>query len=849
LPSPEVAPENGLFFLVNSSQGQAGFSRRADLPSGRAERFGLEAIRAPVGVHCGHARRGQAGQMPPDLLRGKAEQIGEFHGRPGTHGERASHGQAFGIREDPQDLLRGRLGLSRGHDRGSLANAMDPTVVWLVPHTHWDREWYLPFEGFLARLVEMMDGLIELMDREPRFAHFHLDGQAAMIDDYLTVRPQRESDIRRLAGEGRLSVGPWFTQMDEFLVSGESLIRNLEWGLARSRQLGAQPPSAGYLPDQFGHVGQMPQILRAFGIGRAVVWRGVPSTIDRTAFWWEAPDGSRVLTEYLAFGYGLGLRLGQARDEDSLAEELRRTVDLLRPISPRDRLLVTVGSDHEGPAAKLPPMLEAAGHRAGVRARIGSIAEYLGDDEPGDLPSWRGELRSAARAHLLPGVYSTRIHQKQQRARVEALLERYAEPLAALVPGFTWPEEALKHAWRLLLWNGAHDSVCGCSVDEVARAVDERYAEAEAIAGEISHDALVALAARMSRPGWMYFNPSPFERFGVPGLGWRVEPDLPFHPPAKLRVVNDRVVAGDLRLRLVDEGDVGDLYSFCPTPEAPPREPATYRAVATASLSTDSPREADGDMVATFDDDLRVDLGGQQRPDGSELWVGVRIVNDRPDHRLRLHVALPERPDGSVAVSPFEVIRRPLASEGGTENPSPTWPTRGAVLAGGLGVFGEGVFEYEVIPDPPELAITLLRCVGTISRPQIATRAWSAGPDIGTPAAQMLGGHSVHLWFERGLRPEDLPSAWERYALALRAVPADGGGKLPGSGSLLEIEGAELSSVRRVDEELEVRIWNPSKEQRESVVGGRTISLGPARIETVRFSDEEQRRGLGEPGW
>ncbi|MGH2573565.1 MAG: hypothetical protein ACRDGU_08840 [Actinomycetota bacterium] len=714
---------------------------------------------------------------------------------------------------------------------------MDPTVVWLVPHTHWDREWYLPFEGFLARLVEMMDGLIELMDREPRFAHFHLDGQAAMIDDYLAVRPQREADIRRLAGEGRLSVGPWFTQMDEFLVSGESLIRNLEWGLARSRQLGAQPPSAGYLPDQFGHVGQMPQILRAFGIGRAVVWRGVPSAVDRTAFWWEAPDGSRVLTEYLAFGYGLGLRLGQAQDEESLAGELRRTVDLLKPISPRDRLLVTVGSDHEGPAAKLPPMLEAAGHRAGVRARIGSIAEYLGDDEPGDLPSWRGELRSAARAHLLPGVYSTRIHQKQHRARVEALLERYAEPLAALVPGFRWPEEALNHAWRLLLWNGAHDSVCGCSVDEVARAVDERYAEAEAIGGEIMLDALKTLASRMSQPGWMYFNPSPFERFGVPGLGWQVNPHLRLHPPARLRIANGHIVTneyGGVRVRLVDEGDLGDLYNFCPSDVAPAMEP--LRLIAD-----------DRAVTASFDG-VQVELLADAGPELSSLRLEGRILNERPDHRLRLHVSLDQAPVGSAALAPFEVVRRPLAGEGGAESPSGTWPALGAVLAGGVAVLAEGVFEYEVVPDPPELAVTLLRCVGTISRPQIATRAWAAGPDIATPNAQMLGEHRFSLAIQRGLRPEQLVAEWERAMLFIRVVSAPGGGDLPSRASLLQVIGAELSSVRRVRGDVEVRIWNPSKERREAVVGGRTISLGPARIETVRLSDEEQRRGLGEPG-
>src|SRR2546427_4322661 len=139
-----------------------------------------------------------------------------------------------------------------------------PPSIVLVPHTHWDREWYQPFAEFRERLVQMMDGLIETLDSDPGFRHFHLDGQVAMVDDYLDVRPEREPDIRRLAGAARISLGPWYTQMDEFLVSGESLIRNLETGLRRARELGGGL-MVGSLPDQFGHSGQMPQILRNGG--------------------------------------------------------------------------------------------------------------------------------------------------------------------------------------------------------------------------------------------------------------------------------------------------------------------------------------------------------------------------------------------------------------------------------------------------------------------------------------------------------------------------------------------------------------------------------------------------------
>src|SRR5438093_2043239 len=290
---------------------------------------------------------------------------------------------------------------------------MIPKRVTLVPHTHWDREWYEPFEVFLERLVAMMDGLLDLL--EAGFPHFHLDGQVAMIDDYLDVRPEQEPRVRALVEAGKLSAGPWYTQMDEFLVSGESLVRNLEWGLRRAEQLGG-PLRAGYLPDQFGHVGQMPQILGRAGLDRAVVWRGVPREIDRTSFWWEAPDGSRVLTEYLPFGYSIGMHIRYRRDPAELARALRDATSWLRPMSVRETYLVTAGSDHHGPDATLPARLRGIEEiDPDLRVGIGSIGEHVSPSLDGDIPVWHGELRAAARAHLLPGVYSNRVDQKLER--------------------------------------------------------------------------------------------------------------------------------------------------------------------------------------------------------------------------------------------------------------------------------------------------------------------------------------------------------------------------------------------------------------------------------------------------
>jgi mannosylglycerate hydrolase len=166
----------------------------------------------------------------------------------------------------------------------------DPVRVTLVPHTHWDREWYEPFSVFVERLVYMMDTLLDLCAEG--YPHFHLDGQTAMIDDYLGRRPERADELARYVRAGQLSAGPWVTQMDEFLVSGESHVRNLRMGLERARELG-DDPIVGYLPDQFGHIGQMPRILRAAGLGWSMVWRGVPRAIDRSTFRWQSSGGEQ----------------------------------------------------------------------------------------------------------------------------------------------------------------------------------------------------------------------------------------------------------------------------------------------------------------------------------------------------------------------------------------------------------------------------------------------------------------------------------------------------------------------------------------------------------------------------
>ena len=198
--------------------------------------------------------------------------------------------------------------------------------IVIVPHTHWDREWYKSYQDFRLALVELIDNLLPLLEQDASYPHFMLDGQMAVVDDYLEVRPEAEERLRALAAAGRLSMGPWYILMDEFLASGETIVRNLQMGIERGAAFGGVM-DVGYLPDMFGHIAQMPQILRLAGFDDAVVWRGVPSQVTRNAFVWEAPDGSAVRTEYLPVGYSNGAAL-----PDDAKALVRRTADHLNEV-------------------------------------------------------------------------------------------------------------------------------------------------------------------------------------------------------------------------------------------------------------------------------------------------------------------------------------------------------------------------------------------------------------------------------------------------------------------------------------------------------------------------------------
>ena len=411
------------------------------------------------------------------------------------------------------------------------------TAVGIVPHTHWDREWYAPFQQYRVQLVHLVDDLLELLEADPSFTRFLLDGQTAVVDDYLAVRPDAAPRLAALATAGRLQVGPWMILMDEFMVSGETTIRNLQHGLARAEALGGDAAMrVGYLPDMFGHIAQMPQILRLAGLEHAVVWRGVPSDVTRTAFWWRAPDGSEVRAEYLYGSYSNGRDI-PADPARLVARARGYEAELGRAALPGGGMLLMNGSDHLPPQPWLGRVVaEANALQDDFRFTVTSLGEYVREQPVDGLTTWCGELRSGARANVLMGVASNRVDVHQAAARAERSLERVAEPLSALfLPPAQYPAALLEVGWRQLILNSAHDSSCACSADEVVEAVRVRYQEARHVGDALTRDALRRLATTIDAPpsSTIVVNSTARPRGGL------VEVPLPGTGPVHLVAIDD----------------------------------------------------------------------------------------------------------------------------------------------------------------------------------------------------------------------------------------------------------------------------------------------------------------------
>ena len=354
----------------------------------------------------------------------------------------------------------------------------------IVSHTHWDRAWYLPFEKFRYRLIKMIDRLIDLLSQNTEYQCFVLDGQTILLDDYLEIKPENAAKLKQLIEQGKLKIGPWYILPDLFLVSGESIIRNLQIGHAMTDEWGGKM-KVGYVPDPFGHIAQLPQILKGFSINDFMFMRGMPEEVlekETLLFNWVAPNGSTVRSYYMIDGYLNASNLGYSKDigrydlsepqVELASEKIEKATAQMASYYPDNLFLLSNGMDHMPEQPELPKMLHSIdSEKKSLAITHGSFSDFteLLPEVPDEF-SYSGNLIGNPNHPILLSVYSTRSYLKQLNQRAQGMLEKYAEPISVLtstLSSSTIPHEIFAYSWKKLLKNHPHDDICGCSEDGV----------------------------------------------------------------------------------------------------------------------------------------------------------------------------------------------------------------------------------------------------------------------------------------------------------------------------------------------------------------------------------------------
>ncbi|HAQ4401785.1 TPA: alpha-mannosidase [Enterococcus faecium] len=392
--------------------------------------------------------------------------------------------------------------------------------VYIISHSHWDREWYMAYEQHHMRLIELIDDLLELFEVDPSFNSFHLDGQTIILDDYLQVRPEKRQAIQQAINEGKLRIGPFYILQDDFLISSESNVRNMLIGMEESRKWGT-PVMLGYFPDTFGNMGQTPQLMKQAGISAAAFGRGVkPIGFDNqvleaenyssqySEMWWKGPDQTAIFGLLFANWYSNGNEI-PVEKAAALAFWKQKLADAEQYAS-TNHLLMMNGVDHQPVQKDISKAIHLANELFPdyefIHSNFTDYLEAVQKDVPEDLGSVEGELTSQETDgwYTLANTASARVYLKQWNTKVQRQLENITEPLATMayeVSG-NYPHDQLDYAWKTLMQNHPHDSICGCSVDSVHREMIPRFEKADEVGKYLAQDSLEQLTAAIDTTGF-----------------------------------------------------------------------------------------------------------------------------------------------------------------------------------------------------------------------------------------------------------------------------------------------------------------------------------------------------------
>ncbi|MFO7662303.1 MAG: glycoside hydrolase family 38 C-terminal domain-containing protein [Chloroflexota bacterium] len=849
-----------------------------------------------------------------------------------------------------------------------------PTKIHLITHNHWDREWIFSAKYANRWLPTFFNNLLARLAADPDY-RFVLDGQTAIIEDYLAQLPPNEAaartrDIRRYASRGQLQIGPAYLQPDWSLVSGESLVRNLLIGDRMARAYGPVM-KVGWLLDNFGQIAQAPQIFSGFGIKGAFVWRGIEMPPDemKTEFWWEAPDGSRILGIYLLDSYRNAMALAMTRE--IARERILSHSTLLRRFAATPNVLLMNGYEQVPEPDDVLPIIDEANETLGpewtaVQSTPPEYLQAVTAHDP-DLPVLRGYHYSGRFAPILKGVYSSRSHLNQQNNECQRELERWAEKFNtfAWAFGFDYPEERFERAWKTLLLNHTHDDLCGCCIDPIARDMADRFDEVSRMAQTMSSESLGAIVQAVDtshsqgETAIVIFNPSsrprrelvgltlelpeeleefhihdreghvmPYQlvnRIGrkvdlylwtthaIPAVGYRAYYIAPGtrsdgdHPNVTASADDNSMENKYLRVQInpngsltvrekihddvytdlgyfEDGGDCGDTYDYS--------YPAEDQIITSLDQEAAITLEQAGPLLARFRVELKLKLPRGLSEDrdarssktntmritsfvelaanAGHVEIKTSIHNRVKDHRLRVIFPSGIETDNSLAGMPFDVASNPIIQQtvdhvpdalhglmlaGRYTAPVQTHPFQNFVAVANerssLSIFSRGLSEYEILPDGNRIALTLLRGVGWLARPDLLTREGDVGPHIFTPEAQCLGTQT----FEYSIYPHggDLAAAnphfeSDRHTLKFRAIQTDcHSGALADEYSFLSWEEEEtfgafkLTALKQSEDgrDLIVRFYNALNEPSR----GR-LRLGPTPQAASRVNLNEEEEAL-----
>lgn len=354
--------------------------------------------------------------------------------------------------------------------------------VHIVPHMHWDREWYFSTEESRILLVNNMKEIMDMLENNPDYPYFVMDGQTAILEDYLAVKPQDKERIKKLVEEGKLIIGPWYTQTDEMVVGGESIVRNLLYGIKDCGEFGDYM-KIGYLPDSFGQSAQMPQILNGFDIKHSIFWRGCSERkgTGKTEFNWTSDDGSEVVVQMLPLGYAIGKYL--PTDIDALRKRMEKYFPVLDRGATTEHEILPNGHD-QMPVQKnifdvIEKLKELYPDREFFLSRYENIFEELEKESNRDTIS--GEFLDGKYMRVHRSIFSTRMDIKAANARIESKITNILEPLASIAYslGFEYHHGLIELIWKEIMKNHAHDSIGCCCSDKVHKEIMNRFLLAE----------------------------------------------------------------------------------------------------------------------------------------------------------------------------------------------------------------------------------------------------------------------------------------------------------------------------------------------------------------------------------